>query len=652
MVEGKSDYLSKEKSICFVSQSFLPYPGGVSSYLYSLSQKFIEEGDQIIEICLKTPETDRRENIDGIEVYRIPKRTPSKKLFSEYGRFKDTIYKSFHLLKTEEDFSDLMVSDFGSYFKFNRKIAQEVLDIYKERKFDVLNVHDFQVLLLGELLVKLNIPKVFTWHIPFFPEVDEYIKRWVASKINFYDKVIFSTPEYADSAIKAGVNEDKVIIRPPFVDTGMFSPPEEESENFRKKYNIPEEAHIILCVSRLDPIKGQEMLIEAIPKIKEKVKNFKVVFVGNGSLSGDVLKRREKEKKGVFKAVDKFDVEDDVVFTGYVPFHDIPAIYNASDIVVLPSKIEAFGLGVTEGMASGKPVVGTEVGGIKTQIIEGHNGFLMKPGDWRKLAERLIELLQDEGLREKMGKAGKSRVRENYSLDVAFEEYNSLFKEVIQPETEAMVFDLEGTLMRPGEKEISQTLKDTLVEVKEEDIKLILVSDKDLEFMKKFHEKNPFWDGIVAETGCVVYLPTASRTITVKEEESRLIIEKFKEHGIKPKYRRSSVYLPGGEREKAQKIIEEEGLNAHLQKNSTNSIVLPKGVSKKTGIFTCLKELEVEPEKSIYFGDAKNDIYTFELPGIKIAAKDADAELKEKADFVLERGYGTGIREFIKSRIL
>jgi len=136
---SESDTISG-KRICFVSQSFVPYPGGVSTYLYDMGKRFLKDGNDVIEVCFRPPGAAHREKIDGIEVYRIPKRIPSMDMFKGYGAFKDAIYKAFHLIKFEKGFDDLLVEDFSDFFRFKRLVAKNILRFHREKKIAINHV--------------------------------------------------------------------------------------------------------------------------------------------------------------------------------------------------------------------------------------------------------------------------------------------------------------------------------------------------------------------------------------------------------------------------------------------------------------------------------------------------------------------------------
>lgn len=112
---------------------------------------------------------------------------------------------------------------------------------------------------------------------------------------------------------------------------------------------------------------------------------------------------------------------------GRVPHVDMPALYNACDIVIAPSRREGFGLSIAEGMACALPVVASNCSAIPELVIEGEGGYLATPGDAEEFASRINQLAADERLRKQMGTYNRMRVLTRCSLPVMVERYRDLF---------------------------------------------------------------------------------------------------------------------------------------------------------------------------------------------------------------------------------
>ncbi len=388
--------------ILYVSQSFFPSTGGVSYYLIWLSRKLKEKGHEAVFVNLRGPNVPSEGQIEGFNVYRVPrlKGFPEGAL-KEYTNFKELLLKVFHNKNVPIDrLYNKHLYGFNGYMGVNIYFQDRVKEVANKERPDIIHVHDFQLMPLGWLLREIKVPMLFTWHVPFTEEVEQGWRGFVVGYLKEYANSVFSTKPYVNTALKSGLPWSKVTCIPPFIEV-------EDSEiDFRKVYKIEEDEKLILCVARLDRLKGQNYLIEAVSKLRVK---FRLVFVGNGSLSKEMLKVKDKEEyyNELQTMVASKGIKDKVLFTGAIKRDVLMAAYKACDIVVLPSIQEGFGLAITEGMAFGKPVIGTSVGGIPTQIWPGVNGFLVPPEDTKSLSESLEYVLSDEKMARVMGRESK-----------------------------------------------------------------------------------------------------------------------------------------------------------------------------------------------------------------------------------------------------
>ncbi len=171
----------------------------------------------------------------------------------------------------------------------------------------------------------------------------------------------------------------------------------------KKKLNLPIDNRIILFVGSLTPIKAPDVLLRAFRRVVDEVPDAYLVFVGDGYY------RKELEK--IAKQV---NVHEMVKFVGYVGKNDDKKIcyyYKSSDIFVLPSISEAFPLSLLEASASGLPLVGSELECFKAIIEDGYNGVFAKSNNEVDLANKIIYLLLNSGVRETMGENSRKKVK-------------------------------------------------------------------------------------------------------------------------------------------------------------------------------------------------------------------------------------------------
>jgi phosphatidylinositol alpha-1,6-mannosyltransferase len=161
---------------------------------------------------------------------------------------------------------------------------------------------------------------------------------------------------------------------------------------------------VIVCVSRLVPRKGQDMLIRALPAVRRRVPGAALLIVGGGPYRG-TLQRLAREQ----------GVEADVVFTGSVPWAELPAHYAAGDVYAMPCRtrrrgldVEGLGIVYLEASACGLPVIAGDSGGAPDAVREGETGYVIGGRDIAALTGRLVDLLADPQRATAMGAAGRA----------------------------------------------------------------------------------------------------------------------------------------------------------------------------------------------------------------------------------------------------
>ncbi len=177
---------------------------------------------------------------------------------------------------------------------------------------------------------------------------------------------------------------------------------------FRLRYSIPDDRAVVLQVSWIIPEKGIPDLLRAASLVIPKNQNVQFVFVGEGAYREQYM--RDAETMGL---------GNHVTWTGLVqdPFGE--GVYDVADIVCQVSNWEeVFGWMIAEGMAYGKPIVATKVGGIPELIADEESGFLVDRGDVEAIAKKILRLLCNNELRERMGRVGREAVASTFNLEL------------------------------------------------------------------------------------------------------------------------------------------------------------------------------------------------------------------------------------------
>ena len=265
-----------------------------------------------------------------------------------------------------------------SHYWLSGKIASEISRICR-----IPHVSTFHTLAKTKLRARAGEKETF-----YRANVETEIMRSSNTVLVLTDK------EREDIRELYGVPSERITVIPAGVDTGRFNA--EDKVTSRKRLHIPDK-ETILFVGRIEPIKGLDILIDALKTLSNS-RDLQLIIVG-GNLSGDkelIALRKQAEHLGISEMID---------FRGSVEQSELKYYYSAADVFVLPSHYESFGLVALEAMACGTPVVASRVGGIPSFLDDGDTGYLIP---WRcpePFADKIEILLENPDLRAYMGKS-------------------------------------------------------------------------------------------------------------------------------------------------------------------------------------------------------------------------------------------------------
>jgi len=311
----------------------------------------------------------------------------------------------------------------------------------KKGEFDLLHCHT-----MGRMAVavraaakQLRVPYVMTLHGGYFDvppaEIRQMVKplKGTLPYGNIMDRLFgrrIDPLKYANGIVCVGENElqpakehfpDKLIIHlPNGVNYNYFH--DYAGTDFRKQVGIRSDRKILLCVSRIDYQKNQLVLPEVLTLLGDQ---WHLVFIGAPTAEWYVDKLREK--------IRLMNLTDRVTMINGVPPDSslLPAAYHAASAFLLPSLHEPFGIVVLEAWSAGVPVIASPVGGLKTLIRDGENGFFAPaegaPHEWADIIRNLDE---DAELRGRITDAADADVRANYSWDIITDKLLDFYEEV------------------------------------------------------------------------------------------------------------------------------------------------------------------------------------------------------------------------------
>jgi glycosyltransferase involved in cell wall biosynthesis len=213
-------------------------------------------------------------------------------------------------------------------------------------------------------------------------------------------------------------SDEKVVVVHNGIDLKTHDRPQAATLRMRKalrdSLNIAHDAPLVTLIGELNERKGQQYLIEAAQNILNDHATTRFLLVGDGDA-----------KQAIEQTLAKKNLKKTFLLAGFRD--DIPEILAASDILVLPSRVEGFGYVLVEAMAAGLPVVASRISSIPEIVTDGETGFLHEVGNIDQIADCLSRLIGDQNLADKMGKAGRRSVEKLFDLDGMLDRLENVF---------------------------------------------------------------------------------------------------------------------------------------------------------------------------------------------------------------------------------
>jgi len=379
--------------IAFFTDVFLPFTSGVSVSVVDLAKSLADRGH---EIHIITP------------VY--------KKLVFEYP--------NVHVKRVPSISAGWIYPGFRFANPFNLFVHRYI----QKREIDVIHFHT--PLLVGRLGIsiarRLGLPLVGTYHTSVDAKecrkhvkldadlFDGVAKRFVDFFYKGCDLVSVPTSTYSERLEALGLDYPTRVISNG-IDLKKF--PQGDAKGIRARYP----GKIVLSVGRLAQEKNLLFLLKAWPRLQDQAH---LILIGGGSHE---VKLRQYAKKEGLKNVHFLGMipHEELVLTGY---------HRAADVFVMTSMVEVQGIALMEAQASGVASVGINAGGTKDLIVDGENGFLIEPGDQDHFVEVMLQLLNDDALRERMREATLTEIQKHDLRNVA-KEWEEVYEELVARRT-------------------------------------------------------------------------------------------------------------------------------------------------------------------------------------------------------------------------
>jgi glycosyltransferase involved in cell wall biosynthesis len=383
--------------ILYLTQFFSASRGGGEVVFYSMAEGMAKRGHSADVIChkLTIPEEN---DLGGVAVHRI------KPILQHKGGLPPSIKHNITYI-------------INAILKGS--------EIIRRKKIDIIHSNNFSPVIAGSILSRVyNIPFVTTIHDIFTTSSPDYWKRWAAqnnvSRVSswigpIFEKITVKVPVDVVHTVSFASKEDLVkfnsksciIVIPNGIDLMNY-----DALGFQRDYT-----NYVLYIGRLVFYKNLGVVISSFSEVVKKLPDSKLIIVGDGPM------RDEWEKM-----VSNLNLNQNIEFTGYVSHEKKVELLSKCSALVLPSLFEGFGLVLLEAFALSKPVLVADVKPYDEIIDNGIDGFVLPAHSSREWSEKIVFLLSNKTLSEKMGAKGRAKVENKYNIDNVISQIESTYK--------------------------------------------------------------------------------------------------------------------------------------------------------------------------------------------------------------------------------
>jgi len=297
-----------------------------------------------------------------------------------------------------------------SPLKYLRTVHQ-VIKVIKKNSIDLVYVNDLFANQFSLPAAKLaRVPILCHVQVPVTP------KDIMTNFINFSDIIVCVSKSVSRVLSSRFMEKGKLKVIYSGIDIERFNV--KAGSFFRDTLGLSNKDFVVAVVGSIEPRKGQDYFIQAVPDILKEINNVKFI------ITGETIERNTSYAMKLFRMVEDLELKNKIVFTGFIK--DIPTLMNSIDLLVLPSLEEALARVLIEAMAAMKPIVATNVDGIPEAVVDKQTGILVPPKNSKALANAIIYLLKDPDIAKKMGIEGRKRVKRFFNIEETSEKINAI----------------------------------------------------------------------------------------------------------------------------------------------------------------------------------------------------------------------------------
>lgn len=306
--------------------------------------------------------------------------------------------------------------------------TKKCVSLLKKEKFDLIHSHNPVAGMSGVFAGRnFSMKHVMTLHGPWAGVRQRVYTRLLAraiecSVVRFTNLVTCDSAALQSEVIETyNIDKSKTEYIPNAVDTGLFNPKKSSKEAARKKLGLKTKDRIIFYTGRFVEEKGLPYLLDAYKLLSAEEKDVSLLLVGGGfdeHLVAEWLRRNPGAK-------------EKIMVIPYLPYHNMPYAYIASDIFVLPTLAEGMSRSIMEALSCGKPVVATNVGG-NPELVSKDRGVLVEPRNPSLLKEAIGNLLSNEKLAANMGKKGREFATGELTVDKRVNSFLKVYEKLLK----------------------------------------------------------------------------------------------------------------------------------------------------------------------------------------------------------------------------
>ena len=243
-------------------------------------------------------------------------------------------------------------------------------------------------------------------------------KSWVSrARYRAVRRFVANSRNVAQSLIDSGIAAERISVVNEGVEI-LPSPSADQRSRARKRWGVQDHEFLFGCVSVFVPEKGQRHLIEALPRVRMLHPEVRLLLAGDGAF--------RQELKALAKQLGQSET---VLFPGFVS--NVEDVYAALDAFAFPSEFEGLGTALQAAMAAGLPCISTSRGALGEVVDQERTALVVEP-DGSEFSVAMLRLLDDEGLRKKLGEAGRREVEERFSADRMVENTLRVYEDVLK----------------------------------------------------------------------------------------------------------------------------------------------------------------------------------------------------------------------------